>query len=618
MGGIAGRPRLRAERAAPDHVRDRSRYEPAAKERHLLPTSVENEASPNLTRRRRASRPGSRLLAALLLSLVAVGVANALASVGYGLWVHDEGIEAMAGLGVAEGRLLYRDLYYEFPPAAPYALALVFKLFGPSLLALRFTELALALGAVLVAAYLAFRLTPGRWLVVSVAVLSTAILRSMEIALPVTGAMFWLLLGTLVSGRALRRGAGAAAACGALMGLGAAWRLDLGAYFIAGSLGLMMVRGISARRGIPAEQSALLEVKRGTAFCLGAITVLALTLGRFIAIAPGQTYQCLAALPRVVAAYRDLPSPSPVIVDWHHVSALAQVADPWTEIALRGALYMPVLVGLGLVVGLAFASGPKGVESEASGIKTVLVLSGIGLLMYGTVRCDLTHLWPLTLVGAGLAPGALASLAGRSKDQYGWRMVSAHLLLALLVLYTTAYTVAGAAVRLREMTDQRRGATVVLPTPRGRGIHVTPQSEYAPLVQYLLGHVPPGGYLFVGAPTHTWVRSSDTLLYFLSGRRPATKWYQFDPGVTTTPWVQEQIVADLERTSPPVVVIDFLSSYLEPGGRPTGGARMLDRYLALHYREVRRFGRHIVFERCVPSRPTAPATGERPSKTAQR
>ena len=65
------------------------------------------------------------------------------------------------------------------------------------------------------------------------------------------------------------------------------------------------------------------------------------------------------------------------------------------------------------------------------------------------------------------------------------------------------------------------------------------------------------------------------------------------PGVVTTAPVQREMVADLRRAAPALVVrwLDPTASRPEPNGAGrSSGVRILDSYLATAYRPVARFG----------------------------
>jgi hypothetical protein len=86
----------------------------------------------------------------------------------------------------------------------------------------------------------------------------------------------------------------------------------------------------------------------------------------------------------------------------------------------------------------------------------------------------------------------------------------------------------------------------------------------------------------------------------LVARRNPTRYDVMQPGVVTTAGVQREMVADLDRTRTPIVIrwLSPVASAPEPNGAgKSSGVRILDRYIASRYREVRRFGDYAVLRR---------------------
>ena len=53
-------------------------------------------------------------------------------------------------------------------------------------------------------------------------------------------------------------------------------------------------------------------------------------------------------------------------------------------------------------------------------------------------------------------------------------------------------------------------------------------------VRYVEANSQPDDPIFVGLERHDLEEGNDILFYFESARRPATKWYHFDPGLQTS------------------------------------------------------------------------------------
>jgi hypothetical protein len=144
--------------------------------------------------------------------------------------------------------------------------------------------------------------------------------------------------------------------------------------------------------------------------------------------------------------------------------------------------------------------------------------------------------------------------------------------------------------------------TVALDVPIADGVRARPLRA-APLVgavDYVRAHVPGGEPIYVTGARSDLVTSGNPLFYVLAGRRNPTRYDIAAPGVVTSAPVQREIVRDLERARPRIVLrwTARVTALPEPNraGR-SSGVRILDRYLARAYASVRRFGTYNVLMR---------------------
>ena len=108
-----------------------------------------------------------------------------------------------------------------------------------------------------------------------------------------------------------------------------------------------------------------------------------------------------------------------------------------------------------------------------------------------------------------------------------------------------------------------------------------------------------GRSLFVAPPRFDQVTVGNPLLYVLADQRNPTRYDVMQPGVVTTAKVQREMVADLERTKPEVLI-----RWVDPRTRPednasgrSSGVGILDAYLRARYRVQSRIGFYEVSER---------------------
>jgi hypothetical protein len=213
-----------------------------------------------------------------------------------------------------------------------------------------------------------------------------------------------------------------------------------------------------------------------------------------------------------------------------------------------------------------------------------LALAGVAYLLG---RTDEFHLVPLAVV----LPVLLATVAAWQ----GHAAVRAALgaVLALVALYGL---------------DRQAGqllhppALAALRLPVADGVRASPADARAlhELYSFVRAREPAGSPLWVANPRHDLVRVGDTLLYVLLDGRDPTRYDTMQPGVITTAPVQREIVRDLRRTPPPLIVrwLDPTADRREPNGAGrSSGVRVLDDFLARAYRPAARFGAYEVLRR---------------------
>ena len=105
-------------------------------------------------------------------------------------------------------------------------------------------------------------------------------------------------------------------------------------------------------------------------------------------------------------------------------------------------------------------------------------------------------------------------------------------------------------------------------------------------VDFIRRHSDPGDPVFVGNAQHRLVTYNDLSLYYLSERPGSTRHMQFDPGLTTSDTVQEEMVRELELRRPRVVILLKGGYVPEPNTSSRAGSSILDQYIASQYEIV--------------------------------
>lgn len=460
-----------------------------------------------------------------------------------GIGPHDEGLMLQAAHRIAEGQLPYRDFWWNYGPGQPLLLAPLDLVFDRSLLPWRILRVLLDATVAL----LAFHLIRGSGSVRSdVEVRGTPRQGLALLAwLAVAGAMAFPS-GPGPNPAALALGLGAlllaprrVAAAGVLAGLAAVFRLEIGA---AAALGVAL---LGAPRALPWAV--------GTGL-LGWLP--------FLAAAPRETLEQTVGF----LAIQDLQR-RPLPLDPAGLGA-----DPNKLLEL----WMPAVLLAGAALWLLHAVLRR--PPRAALALVPLALAGVAYLLG---RTDEFHLVPLAVA----LPVLLVLAATREPSP---------LLRAALVAVVALVAAHGLARKAGELVSGPPLAAV--PGPSGDGVRTT-AGEAADLRRVLaaIGD----RTLFVAPPRFDQVTVGNPLLYVLAREENPTGYDVMQPGVVTTEEVQREIVADVRRARPEVLV-----RWLDPRTAPepnasgrSSGVRLLDRELERLYGPPRRIGAYEVRER---------------------
>ncbi|MEA2479477.1 MAG: hypothetical protein QOJ07_1399, partial [Thermoleophilaceae bacterium] len=180
-----------------------------------------------MTRLARAPRPA--LLGALF---AAAALASALTMLN-GVQPNDEGLMLQAAARIAHGQVPYSDFWWFYPPGQPYLLALLWKLFGPSLLPWRIVRV-LADATVVVLVYALARRFAPRGASLAAAAVACGAMAFPSGPHPFPIALALALGALLVLDRPLL--------AGVLCGVCALWRIEFAGYLGLGVLVAYAVR----------------------------------------------------------------------------------------------------------------------------------------------------------------------------------------------------------------------------------------------------------------------------------------------------------------------------------------------------------------------------------------
>jgi hypothetical protein len=484
--------------------------------------------------------------------------------------LYDEGNTVYAAWRVAEGQVLYRDLWTMHAPGTPHLLALIFTAFGTNIIVERALKLSL-LGLLSALGYACFR----RFLSPLAAATSVALALGARLdpaLVPSDTALVAMLVALLATAAALGPGAPSNRLflAGLLLGLTVWFRHDFGFYATAACTVTVALASWLPSRDDTAARCVARTV--ATLWLGVAVPVLAMVFYFFARGALGSMVQQMIVFPATTfASVRELPVP-----------ALGADVDG-LPFGLLFWLTPPTLLAGAALSGLDLRRGAR----DASALLLVS-LSGLFVFNHARVRADFVHLWPALVLAipvfVALGTRAWRSALDRRRLLLG---VVGGLLLASVgtfgVILTRAAYQALTATRPGRLLDAIPGTLPAV------GVVLDPALEKALL--FLVARVPAGAPVFVGNQRHDLISFNCSLCYFLLRRPSPTPYYNLHPGLATTEAVQREIVAQLEMKR-----IDWILLWEAPLGDALGrqdasGATDLDAYLASRYESAARYGR---------------------------
>jgi hypothetical protein len=211
-------------------------------------------------------------------------------------------------------------------------------------------------------------------------------------------------------------------------------------------------------------------------------------------------------------------------------------------------------------------------------------------VVYLLARADVYHLVPL----AAVLPVLLATAA--AAEQRAARAGATAVGVALIAVMALI-ALQGLDRKRIQLLDPPPQATIDIDVADGVKAPTAEAHALTDLSRYVRARVPAGDPIFVANPRFDLVRVGNPLVYVLVGRPNPTRYDVMQPGVVTTAPVQREIVRDLERSRPRVVIrwLSPLADQAEDNGAGrSSGVHVLDRYLARAYVPERRFGDYLV------------------------
>jgi hypothetical protein len=508
--------------------------------------------------------------AAVAAALALVGIASVAGLLWIPLDLYDEPALAVGGRIVREGGLPYLDFYTHYGPLG-YSLMAFFLGLGNPGIAYRIAQASALVAVALPLYFIARRMSSTRaaasalaafvlfafssaivythFFAFALAVVALELLALGELSEePRSRDRLWLAAGAAAGLSGLVRPAFAAYAGAAAVGFvlatrrspgsaGRFARFCLGAAVADGSAWFLLYRAIPPADAWFATIVLPVRLTGGAARFLPS-SLLPPSVGPDLQRIFGSVHLAALFLLATLAALRSpegrarVAAISGAVIAAATPSLLASTSAPGTAAGLAAAALLAAAV-------VSFRFAAPSLSSAASRISALAGIASVAFLHYSMTRGDQAHVTAALALAAAAAAAAIPALSRRKR-------AAAFVLLAAAILPTLTGAPPYPAYWLGREPGDAWVSTATGPAARFPASRFPADAVGA--VRRADREASPSSRFVALATDHSRTEGSAIVLFLLSSRLPYTRWYPYDPGIQSTPFVQRRMEEELRRS----------------------------------------------------------------------
>jgi hypothetical protein len=516
---------------------------------------------------------------------------------------YDEGMILFGAARVLDGAVPHRDFYTPYGPGQFYVLAALYKTFGTSVLVERVWDTAVRCCIVVLVFIIVGQVAPRRLAVLTAAASLVWLASFGFYGFPVFPALAAALAGLAFLAPALGRVglSSRLVAAGGFAGVSMLFRYDVGFFTFGAECAILALSVWLQTRGR----------KQGLVNTMRALVLFGLGFG--IVVVP------VAAAFAFSGAIQDLVFD---VVTWQAQFYVKMRSLPFPGLSslrdhpMEFAVYLPLLLCAAAVPTIvAVARHPREVEIVGSWqtgrvalLWTLLALVLLTLVFFGKgfVRVSTIHMALALITSLALAGVMSQSIPGRGLVGRSF-VVLGLLAIAVLALGCLYIGLRQAVLNVAWASDPASWEPLATDAPTASGSCCMPaglerlacfrtNEATRETIAYVQQLTSPDDKVFIGLPRHDKIFINDILLYFAMNRKSATKWYEFNAGLQTSAPIQREMVGELERAKPKLIVIEAIGTDVwEPNDSVfSSGVTVLDDYLRQSFEPIATFGSNTV------------------------
>jgi hypothetical protein len=500
--------------------------------------------------------------------------------------VYDEGLILTGAMRVVAGAVPHRDFYIVYGPGQFYVLAALFDLFGQNVWVERLYDFALKSGIVCFFYLISTRLMGYIYVCLATALCVLWIAVAGTPGYPIWPSLFlifaslWLMLPIFDGDNRPARLVAAGLCAGAVV----LFRYDMGVLSLALLSGGLIALGWLDRRS---AGSAIQRIAGVMAPFWAVPALLLILLARAyvkFGILNDFVFQILAFPSTHYRETRSLPFPR-----FH--SFLSE----------NFIVYMPPFIVISfvtLIIDKYLNRKSIKIDAAEACFSSMITALAAGLYFKGIVRASVPHMIS-SIVPALIVLGFLADQMRSRQTSFARVALAVPVVLALIVTLVPSIYAAHNAAKVARNWIAVAGDRCNSQNGLSRSLCFSMSAPRYQTVRYVIDNTTPDQQILVANGNDDRSPENDNSLYFLTGRVPATKWAQFDPGLQSSEATQAQMIREVENNKPPLVILDTeFENWNEPNASSRhSGVTMLDDYIHQHYKETARFDPYIILKR---------------------
>ncbi|MES2764683.1 MAG: glycosyltransferase family 39 protein [Bacteroidota bacterium] len=502
--------------------------------------------------------------------------------------IYDEGVAVTGAMRILHGEIPYRDFWTMYAPGQYYFLAVLFKIFGQSLLIERIFSVLILWGIAVISWKIA-KIFLSKNAALAILLLETLWISSYRFyGSPLATALLLAMMAVYYTILFLKtHNVKYIFLAGIFAGITMIFRHDLGAYII---IALSVV--ISAHYFHRFKSDVFKEVfKSFLLFLLGIFIITIPVAAYFLSRIPLKTLtdQLITFPATTFADYRALPFPSIFTLFKSH--SVKEIVKTSIELCM---FYLPItalFIMLVMFLKRIFRKNPDIVSPRFSEITVVWAVSVI-FMMQVSVRADGSHLL------APMVPVIIICVYLLQNRNFLLRFKSPIFIFILLIGFGafSGAIFSKAMVLKKQFTEEK----FVVKNEKAVGISGDGfLKEYDNVLRFLKENTVENEKVFVGNMRHDKLVNNDAMLYFLSDRLPAIRYHELHPGAATSENVQGEIISDLLKNNIKTVVLrEEILTVIEPNkSSVSSSVFLLDNFFKNNFSEVAKFGDYTVLKR---------------------